>query len=771
MRTTLLKKMSAVVLATLMVVAMFAGMAFSTSAAASDVELTVTVGTNKTATMAAIYDDAAATVTIALDETAKYEHWALKGESVQIETASGEAIYLKAGTTKAGMYLGNEVVYDATTIMPAATEITFVEALDKDAAGLNYSKFYGFDAVLTDGTTTKKYSKGEATWDATTNTITFTKFDAAANVTVTVTGPNVTDGVSTGRKAAVLGDGFRASIAYKDTADKSFTETFKVKATKTPATVTVAGEDVALNVTAAGVTFGGAADWLSDNGMVLLNVETKGEIVFIDVDMKNNLIDETPITFVIKDDAIAGDKKEIKLTATDYNETFTVALSDGTTALVRFSAKTNYDTDDAFTSDMLVDLVKSSAFRSLKGLTSVQNGGIYVDMINAVIGQGTMITWKQVEGSTTDYTNGGFGKYTKDGKEVSYTQADVNKKIALFGYFTEADGSITSKVQNYWGSFTFYQPNDVAGFNDKFTGVKDLYTGSATVLVYNDGAEDVQAILYHNDAATVLPIVMNDVTYNVPVFHIIRSDYTKAFAVGTASTQQVATTVTNAGSFSYSLTGSEMGLSKLVKEETPIAITLTSRVDLNEDVNKDIAPADTDVILVLRAPKDTKFEAIDKSTTVITEIKLPTATALTTTDGLVDYYFALTYKTFSNTTEGLKITYANGVYKTMMITTTWLTDDTTDAYKAFTTTIPASTTELVIALPERPVESQETPSVETPVSSSTETPVESTPASSSTGSDLEVPSTGNPFSAVAYLITLCASAIGGISTLVIRKKK
>lgn len=771
MRTTLLKKMSAVVMATLMVVAMFAGMAFSTSAAASDIELTVTVGGNKTATMAAIYDDATTTVTIVLDDNAKYEHWALKGESVQIETASGEAIYLKAGTTKEGLYLGEKVVYDATAVMPATADVTAGMALEADYANdtTNYTKFYGFDFVLTDGTVTKKYSKGEATFDGT--ALTFTKFDATANVTLTVSGPNITDGVSTARKS-MLKNGFTATIAYKEG-----TETLRVKATETPATVVNYDTDVKLDVAAADVVFGGKANWLSANGMVLMDLFTTEEgVVVIAVDMKNNLIDETPISFEITDAAIATKDNKAKFTVTDYNETFTVALDDGTTGLVTFTAKTNYDTEDVITNDDIVDLVKSSAFRSLKGLTSVKDGVIYVDMINAVVGQSNKyINWTLVKDSKDTYENKGFSLNLDTTKaDDKYTQADVNKKIALFGYFTEADGSITSKVQNYWGSFTFYQPNDVPGFQDKFTGVKDLYTGSATVLVYNDGTEDVQAILYHNDAATVLPIVMNDITYNVPVFHIIRSDYTKAFAVGTAATQQVATTVTNAGNYSYSLTGSEMGLSKLVKVETPIAITLTSRVDMTQAANTDLAPAGADIILVLRAPKNTEFELVDsndKSTTYITGLTAPAATALTTTDGLVDYFFVLNYKTFSSTTEGLRICYDNGTYKDLMITTNWLTDKTADAYKAFTNTIPATTTEFVIALPERPVESQETPSIETPVSSSTATPVESTPASSSTGSDLEVPGTGNPFSAVAYLITLCASAIGGISTLVIRKKK
>ncbi|MBQ3140792.1 MAG: hypothetical protein IJC25_02385, partial [Clostridia bacterium] len=232
---------------------------------------------------------------------------------------------------------------------------------------------------------------------------------------------------------------------------------------------------------------------------------------------------------------------------------------------------------------------------------------------------------------------------------------------------------------------------------------------------------------------------------------------------------QVATTVTNAGSYSYSLTGSEMGLSKLVKEETPIAITLTSKVQLSHKLNNLTAAADADVVLVLRAPKGTTFTFSTKSTTTISQIDVPTATALTTTDGLVDYFFKLSYNTYADTTATIKMTYANGVWKNIDVKTTWLTTD--KAIEGFTATIPATTTELVIALPERPVESQETPSIETPVSSSTATPVESTPASSSTGSDLEVPGTGNPFSAVAYLITLCASAIGGISTLVIRKKK
>jgi len=38
-------------------------------------------------------------------------------------------------------------------------------------------------------------------------------------------------------------------------------------------------------------------------------------------------------------------------------------------------------------------------------------------------------------------------------------------------------------------------------------------------------------------------------------------------------------------------------------------------------------------------------------------------------------------------------------------------------------------------------------------------------------SDTSTPAMGNPFNAIAYLITIGASAIGGISTLVIRKRK
>lgn len=764
MRTTLLKKMSAVVLATLMVVAMFAGMAFSTSAA--DETIDITVGGKKTVAVAAtdasiiVVDDSTTTVTIQLNTaTTNTALWAAKGDYVQV-VIDGEAINMTAGTTKEA--LGYKFV-----TVPMADFISAKEALNLDLASgtKDYTTYYGYEFTLTDGTTTAKYSAGDVVWTGT--TLDFTKFIPAANVTLTVSGPNVVDGISTGRKAAANKGTFRASIAYKDNADLNMTETLLVKTLEKAAP---AADTTTTNVeltTTAGITFGDKANWLSNNGMVLLDKGVENGIIYVIVDMKNNLIDETPVKFTVVDPAIAAKDNKATFTATDYNETFTVALTDGTYGLVRFTAVSNYDTDEAFTADMLVDLVKSSAFRSLKGLTSVVDGGIYVDMINAVVGQSNKyINWKQ-DGKTTTYTNDGFA--IKSGT-TKYTQADVNAKIALFGYFTEADGSITSKVQNYWGSFTFYQPNDVPGFNDKFTGVKDLYTGSATVLVYNDGTEDVQAILYHNDAATVLPIVMNDVTYNVPVFHIIRSDYTKAFAVGTAVTQQVATTVANAGSYSYSLTGSEMGLSKLVKEETKIALTLTSKVQLSHAFNKELtAAADADVVLVLRAPKNTTFTTSTKSTTTITQIAVPTATALTTTDGLVDYYFLVEYNTFADTTATIKMTYANGVWKEIDVKTTWLTTD--KAIEGFTATIPASTTELVIALPERPIESQEEPSIETPVSSSTATPVESTPASSSTGSDLEVPSTGNPFSAVAYLITLCASAIGGISTLVIRKKK
>ena len=758
MRTTLLKKMSAVVMATLMVVAMFAGMAFSTSAAAAGT-MDITVGGKKTVNVSATdgaivdIDHSTTTVSIYLHSTATTDTalWAKKGDYVQVKLPTGEAINMTAGTTKVA--LGYKYV-----TVPMKDWISATDALD---AGMDTVKFYGYEFTLTDGTTTAKYTDGKVTWNGT--TLNFTEFVPAANVTLTVTGPNITDGVSTGRKAAANKGTFRASIAYKEAS-----ETLLVKTLEKKAAVDTTTADVALNVDAADVVFGGKANWLTANGMVLESITTVDGVACIKVNMKNVLIDETPITFEITDAAIAAKDGKAKFTATDYNQTFTVALTDGTYGLVRFAATTNYDTDEAFTADMLVDLVKASAFRSLKGLTSVQGeNGIFVDVINAVVGQSNKyINWTLVKDSKDTYENKGFSKI--EGKDAKYTQADVNKKIALFGYFTEADGSITSKVQNYWGSFSFYQPNDVPGFQDKFTGVKDLYTGSATVLVYNDGAEDVQAILYHNDAATVLPIVMNDVTYNVPVFHITRSDFTKAFAVGTAATQQVATTVTNAGNYSYSLTGSEMGLSKLVKSETPIAITLTSKVQLSHALNNLTAAADADVVLVLRAPKGTTFTFSTKSTTTISQIAVPTATALTTTDGLVDYFFKLSYNTYADTTATIKMTYANGVWKNIDVKTTWLTTD--KAIEGFTATIPATTTELVIALPERPVESQETPSVETPVSSSTATPVESTPGSS-TGSDLEVPGTGNPFSAVAYLITLCASAIGGISTLVIRKKK
>ena len=53
--------------------------------------------------------------------------------------------------------------------------------------------------------------------------------------------------------------------------------------------------------------------------------------------------------------------------------------------------------------------------------------------------------------------------------------------------------------------------------------------------------------------------------------------------------------------------------------------------------------------------------------------------------------------------------------------------------------------------------------------------VSSTPSVTSTvstaPSDTSTPAMGNPFNAIAYIITIGASAIGGISTLVIRKRK
>ncbi|MPN56239.1 hypothetical protein SDC9_203925 [bioreactor metagenome] len=52
--------------------------------------------------------------------------------------------------------------------------------------------------------------------------------------------------------------------------------------------------------------------------------------------------------------------------------------------------------------------------------------------------------------------------------------------------------------------------------------------------------------------------------------------------------------------------------------------------------------------------------------------------------------------------------------------------------------------------------------------------VSSTPSVTSTvtaPSDTSTPGMGNPFNAIAYIITIGASAIGGISTLVIKRKK
>jgi len=151
-----------------------------------------------------------------------------------------------------------------------------------------------------------------------------------------------------------------------------------------------------------------------------------------------------------------------------------------------------------------------------------------------------------------------------------------------------------------------------------------------------------------------------------------------------------------------------------------------------------------------------------------------------TVDGLVDAYVAIEYFKINetdSTTFTLTVNYDDGpndgvkgytgFSRSWDVKTTWVVrtsadPDTTNAasvaYNKFTSTLGKTLTPAAAVMPSNPNEAQ--------VKSS-----EPSVAPTSTPSATSTPAMGNPFNAIAYIITIGASAIGGISTLVIRKRK
>ncbi|HNX15682.1 MAG TPA: hypothetical protein PKH29_12620, partial [Oscillospiraceae bacterium] len=247
--------------------------------------------------------------------------------------------------------------------------------------------------------------------------------------------------------------------------------------------------------------------------------------------------------------------------------------------------------------------------------------------------------------------------------------------------------------------------------------------------------------------------------------------------------------ITAMGEYTYAIattgadTGKGFSVGKVTKVEKKGTITITNYWDNTRGMNNAASGLSNYnkaiTVLAVRIPAGATVAVSAPAAGVeanVVGLEYGTL-GLNTVDGLVDAYVTIEYSTIGDTTFTLTVNYDDGpndgvkgytgFSRSWDVKTTWVVrtsadPDTTNAasvaYNKFTSTLGKTLTPAAAVMPSNPNEAQVK-------SSSPSVAPTSTPSATST------PAMGNPFNAIAYIITIGASAIGGISTLVIRKRK
>jgi hypothetical protein len=480
---------------------------------------------------------------------------------------------------------------------------------------------------------------------------------------------------------------------------------------------------------------------------------------------------------------------DFSCTITKYDETFVIPLQDGTFTLLRIKVRTNYDdkvsplalgdiTNFDYSRLTFVEQIKFYGDRLTDANGKRQyslnaNKVLYVDLINAIPGSGDAYFMSD-------------GKFKADGYNGKNYYTALTALLSYVGF--NADGS--KPVRNPVGYSKFYNTID-ATLSLTAKQLWDTYFRMVYTKGTGDKQETITEVFYPLTPAQTLKYAAADGnTYVYSVFFHTQYGDMPVAAIPLGVAQKADAKITAMGEYTYAIatkttdTGKGFAIGDCTKTEKKGTITVTNYWDNTRGMsttgsgvsnyNKAIT------ILAVRIPAGATLSVSDNGNglnATVVDLKYGTI-GLNSPDGLIDAYVTIEYATVSDTTFTLTVNYDDGpadkvktnntgFSRSWDVKSTWVvrvakaTDAGTVAYNAFVSKFDSikTLTPAAAVMPSNPNEAQV---------------VSSTPAAStvvSTPSDTSTPAMGNPFNAIAYIITIGASAIGGISTLVIRKRK
>lgn len=429
---------------------------------------------------------------------------------------------------------------------------------------------------------------------------------------------------------------------------------------------------------------------------------------------------------------------------------------------------------------------------------------------------------KSFQGLSAHWTTSGAPAKTaaeiqsiKDGKTDPFTKYVPN---GVKGYnelvnhidflFYAADGSLYPQNGGRGASYTadlITAPADAA---------KNLWStgGAATNRLNITLGGEMQTISFkrvHSGQVIALEVDNNDYYYT---YYSINSkaDFTMN-AIGLGYTQKATANFTKLGNYYYNITapgqnsnttldtavGNYEGATKgycfngITVEEVNPVIALNTYVDATTSTIDGGDYNDLMTIFTLRLPLGTTFAIETSGKLEVTQLKAPSAVyGNNSSDGLVDYFFKVIYGSAENASFDLTYTFANKVYRTVTVNTSVtvkIAKDDKGDNKAYDDAVYKLGTTLALGEYDyadfegriSPVEFPADPNAGSLTSDdeniiSQYNPSEDTSSDDTTSSGdttSSKPDMGNPFNGLAYIITIGATAIGGISTLIIRKRK
>lgn len=715
--------------------------------------------------------------------------------------------------------------------MPSS--MTALDALKKDGTNSTkaYTKFYGYDFSITPaGGSAYKYSAEDAITADTNGVINFAyangKFPSASSATFTATG----GALSAKAETALLNTKtFALSKTYSTTMDLREPDTTGYKTNSTISFKVTEGAAAALS-TGDAATKNDKIDALFNGtgNITITGLPTGSDTTYTARDWKNgkfvpvvnifigkNAIPAAGYAFTIKkDDAIAAEFKGVlKL----YDQTFIVPLKDGSYTFITFKVRTSMDNTVVLNRDSITSFrnelrreMTNYVFLDGKAVDGT-NRTIIIDMIMGRAGQ------------NPKYFNYDTGAMIATGTD--YTK--LSTLISYVGYNGQ-DNTTTSTAASYvesqipqapMGYANFYKSNEIiANFSTgdaKTTAlenaVKGLYDGTTLRLAYTLGGEDTTIVFMKLSNGQRFDIAFDNNTYAYGIFFMTPQTDMEVKAVGTGYGQKIKAayekvsdlnplgnwryTITNAlkdtgGGFAIgNLQKTASGASAVAADTQQVNPVIRLTNYYNTSVSTDgMNPNATDAVVSLRVPKGTKVTVGTSSGCVATPLNIQSGLyGNTASDGLVDEFVSVKYFTFQESSFVLRLTYVNGVYKDFTFKTTFaaiandVTSDAGKAYAAFSNGFgdTLATSDFAYgeiadriaayAFPSNPNATQSLTSEQEEQLNSDDTSSEGTIGSSDTSS--KSPDMGNPFNALAYIITIGATSIGGISTLIIRKKK